>query len=83
VGGGHRESGALGDRSTPAAAEPSPGGLPPGEASGAKPSESSAKLHEPLVKHEKNLGIALRVCLQSCQVVEIQVFEKRYEIHGM
>jgi len=34
-----------------------------------------ARVHEPLVKHEKKLG--LRVCLQSCQVTEIQVFEIR------
>jgi len=34
-----------------------------------------ARVHDPLVKHEKKLG--LRVCLQSCQVTEIQVFEIR------
>ena len=34
-----------------------------------------AGVHEPLVKHEKKLG--LRVCLQSCLVTGIQVFEIR------
>jgi len=40
-----------------------------------------AKVHEPLVKHEKNLGRS--ACLQSCQVIEIQVFEICNQIHGM